>query len=189
MTIITIYMQVPSLPAHEQSTHSISYLIWIIQTNLSFLPSFLCTLYNPNKRDETSTASRSLFQYWRRQRRWRRRFVSYLPILPMRSELNGDSIFSSRPSTYSSLIVHSFCRANEEPRNTPAALADPWISLYRAWAIAITLHRCRAGRTHLRQISISNKNLRNKASTWRRFGEIYEGFVVTLCDLFGRGHS
>lgn len=27
MTIITIYMQVPSLPAHEQSTHSISYLI------------------------------------------------------------------------------------------------------------------------------------------------------------------
>lgn len=58
MTIITIYMQVPSLPAHEQSTHSISYLIWIIQTNLSFLPSFLCTLYNPNKRDETSTASR-----------------------------------------------------------------------------------------------------------------------------------
>ena len=58
MTIITIYMQVPSLPAHEQSTHSISYLIWIIQTNLSFLPSFLCTLYNPNKRDETSTVIR-----------------------------------------------------------------------------------------------------------------------------------
>jgi len=101
MTIITIYMQVPSLPAHEQSTHSISYLIWIIQTNLSFLPSFLCTLYNPNKRDETSTASRSLFQYQRRQRQqwWRRRrrqrYSSRTPILPGRFELAADSISSS----------------------------------------------------------------------------------------------
>lgn len=91
MTIITIYMQVPSLPAHEQSTHSISYLIWIIQTNLSFLPSFLCTLYNPNKRDETSTASRSLFHY---RRRWRRRrFVSYPRFYPCASNWTAtDSI-------------------------------------------------------------------------------------------------
>lgn len=106
-----------------------------------------------------------------------------IPILSVRSELGGDRQYLlPRPSAYSSPIVHSFYRANEESQNTQATLADPWIFLCRAWAIAITLHRCRASRIHLRQISISNKNLRTKYQRDVDSAEFMKDPVVTLRD-------
>jgi len=46
-----------------------------------------------------------------------------LPILSVRSELGGDRQYPlPRPSAYSSPIIRSFYRVNEEPRNTQAIL-------------------------------------------------------------------